>query len=313
MSHLPSLHLVSIVSPAPVELALDDLPPMAQLVSFLSIAEFGSISGAAAKLGRARSTVGRALRSLELHFGARLMVRSRPRMVLTEVGHEVLAVLKEFLAPMGIAMRGIRDARPALRVWAADKGLADVLTRVWSSYRRTDPRRIEWVSSTKEADIRLCAEPSGARVDGEDVFLCADEWVAVSGAGWTGRTDLKVHELTQQKLAFAQPEDALAWQWFLDAERAPFGLVMPDKERSRAVAAGEAVMLVNASHHAADLASGRLVAVSATRRWTGDGLWAHLRDKTARWDQGWSVIKYLRAQFGGGGGDDMGLRRAAPP
>ncbi|MEM1302884.1 MAG: LysR family transcriptional regulator, partial [Pseudomonadota bacterium] len=253
MSYLPPLKFAPCAQITPAvqpSLNVADLPSTAQLTMFLELAEQRSIKATAERLGRARSTVGRTLKMLEWHFGTRLMQRTRPQMTLTPQGRALLDMLQTHFVPLAAAIGQLRAAQPALRVWVADKGVTRILERVWAGYRRKDPRRIVWVNDARDADLRIDCVPEPASGDAEDAFLCADEWVAVSGAGWKGRTDLAPRDLLDYPIAFERAEDALAWQWFADADRPPNGQVMSRRAMARVLKHGQAVALVNASHHA---------------------------------------------------------------
>jgi DNA-binding transcriptional LysR family regulator len=65
---------------------------------FVAVAEAGSFTAAARKLGLAKSVVSEHVRSLEQRCGVRLMERSTRRLRLTQVGEQVLDAAKDVLA-----------------------------------------------------------------------------------------------------------------------------------------------------------------------------------------------------------------------
>jgi DNA-binding transcriptional LysR family regulator len=76
-------------------LAPRDLP---LLPVFVAVAESGSFTAAARRLGLAKSVVSEHVRSLEQRCGMRLMERSTRRLRLTQVGEQVLDAAKDVLA-----------------------------------------------------------------------------------------------------------------------------------------------------------------------------------------------------------------------
>jgi DNA-binding transcriptional LysR family regulator len=89
---------------------------------FVSVAELGSFTAAAAQLGVARSVVTRQIAALEEHLGVKLMVRSTRRLTLTSAGNAYLEkcrvildlvetaeaeAMEESLAPRGQLRLGV--------------------------------------------------------------------------------------------------------------------------------------------------------------------------------------------------------------
>lgn len=89
---------------------------------FVSVAELGSFTAAAAQLGVARSVVTRQIAALEEHLGVKLMVRSTRRLMLTSAGNAYLdkcrvildlvetaeaEAMEESLAPRGQLRLGV--------------------------------------------------------------------------------------------------------------------------------------------------------------------------------------------------------------
>lgn len=73
-------------------MATIDMPALEanDLVLFARVADEGSFSRAAERLGVPKSTVSRRLAALEAHLGERLILRTTRRLTVTDFGHEVL-------------------------------------------------------------------------------------------------------------------------------------------------------------------------------------------------------------------------------
>ncbi|MGD9503063.1 MAG: LysR substrate-binding domain-containing protein [Methyloceanibacter sp.] len=86
----------------------------AALRVFVAIAEAGSMSAAARKLGMPLSTVSRHLKALEDELGTRLITRTTRRLVLTESGRSYAATCREVLDELDDAGRRLagEEAEP---------------------------------------------------------------------------------------------------------------------------------------------------------------------------------------------------------
>ena len=69
---------------------LPDILDWARVPAFLAVAETGSLSAAARRLGQSQPTLGRQIRSLEEQLGVTLFLRQARGLVLTETGAELL-------------------------------------------------------------------------------------------------------------------------------------------------------------------------------------------------------------------------------
>lgn len=78
---------------------------------FVKVAELGSFTAAAAKLGLARSVVTRQIAALEEHLGIKLMIRSTRRLSLTSAGSAYLEKCREVLDLVQEAEDGVREER----------------------------------------------------------------------------------------------------------------------------------------------------------------------------------------------------------
>ncbi len=119
--------------------------------SFLAVAETGSLSAAARRLGLTQPTIGRHVQSLELELGVALFHRQARGMNLTDQG----ATLLEHA-------RAMRQAAEALSLHAAGKssdlkGSVRITASVFSSHHYLPPIIAELRESHPEIDIELVA------------------------------------------------------------------------------------------------------------------------------------------------------------
>lgn len=80
---------------------------------FVAVAEAGSLSGAARRIGQPLSTVSRKISQLEDRLGARLLTRTTRRLALTDVGSRYLAASRRVLADLDEAEQIAVGARAA--------------------------------------------------------------------------------------------------------------------------------------------------------------------------------------------------------
>jgi len=88
------------------------------LLIFARVAEAGSFSRAAERMGLPKSTVSRRITLLEERLGERLMLRTTRRLTLTEFGKELLEHARQVAAEVDAvkALREHRQARPSGRL-----------------------------------------------------------------------------------------------------------------------------------------------------------------------------------------------------
>ena len=88
------------------------------LLIFARVAEAGSFSRAAERIGLPKSTVSRRIALLEEHLGERLMLRTTRRLALTEFGHQLLEHANQVAAEVDAvkALTEYRQARPSGRL-----------------------------------------------------------------------------------------------------------------------------------------------------------------------------------------------------
>lgn len=78
---------------------------------FVRVAELGSFAAAATQMGAARSVVTRQIAALEEHLGAKLMVRSTRRLMLTAEGAAYLDKCRSILEMVEAAEAGVMEDR----------------------------------------------------------------------------------------------------------------------------------------------------------------------------------------------------------
>jgi len=88
------------------------------LLIFARVAEAGSFSRAAERIGLPKSTVSRRISLLEEQLGERLMLRTTRRLTLTEFGHQLLEHARQVAAEVDAvkALTEHRQARPSGRL-----------------------------------------------------------------------------------------------------------------------------------------------------------------------------------------------------
>ena len=88
---------------------------LAALRVFVAIAEAGSLSAAARKLGMPLSTVSRQLKALEEELDTRLITRTTRRLILTESGRSYAATCRQVLDELDDAGRRVAGAQACCR------------------------------------------------------------------------------------------------------------------------------------------------------------------------------------------------------
>ena len=111
--------------------------------SFLAVAETGSLSAAAARLGISQPTLGRHIRALEDHLRVELFSRHPKGLALTQAGADVLPGAQAMRAGMIQAARAAETAAGTVagtvRITASVFMSHHVLPPILAELRRTDP------------------------------------------------------------------------------------------------------------------------------------------------------------------------------
>jgi DNA-binding transcriptional LysR family regulator len=142
---------------------------------FIAVADAGTLSAAARRVGLSVATIGRRLDALEAALGLRLADRSPEGAALTGSGHRVLALAQAGadqlvqIERVAAALRRGEWSDP-VRITATEPIVSEILAPALPALWRSDPRiRIELQSSTevarlasREADIAIrLFEPKG--------------------------------------------------------------------------------------------------------------------------------------------------------
>jgi DNA-binding transcriptional LysR family regulator len=83
----------------------------AQLTAFVAVAEHSSFTRAAAQLGISTPSLSQTIRSLEEHFGVRLLNRTTRSVTLTEAGEELLGKLNPVIEGLRNALDAVDELR----------------------------------------------------------------------------------------------------------------------------------------------------------------------------------------------------------
>jgi DNA-binding transcriptional LysR family regulator len=118
-------------------------PSLRQIEAFLTVAQAGSFSKAAQRLGSTQPGVSQAIRDLEQGLGLRLFDRTTRRVALTEAGAQFRAGAEAALAMLDRAAEGARDMaalrQGRVRLAAPPFLAATVLPGVLAAFRAAHP------------------------------------------------------------------------------------------------------------------------------------------------------------------------------
>ncbi len=146
------------------------------LLIFARVAELGSFSRAAERLGWPKSTVSRRLAALEQQLGEKLLLRTTRRQTLTEFGLQLLEHARQVLAEVDavMALREHRQATPSGRLRVsmpsdvANLLLADTLAAFIALYPAIQldldlsPRRVDLLGEGFDVVVRMGNLPDDA-------------------------------------------------------------------------------------------------------------------------------------------------------
>jgi DNA-binding transcriptional LysR family regulator len=144
------------------------------LVTFAHVAELGSFSRAAEKVGLPKSTVSRRLAALEQLLGERLLLRTTRRQTLTEFGNLLLEHARQVVAEVDAvaALRERRQAAPSGRLRVSMPSdiavllLADALAAFVAAYPEISleldlsARRVDLLSEGFDVALRMGELPN---------------------------------------------------------------------------------------------------------------------------------------------------------
>jgi DNA-binding transcriptional LysR family regulator len=160
---------------------------------FVSVAELGTLTAAARKVHVTQPALTFALKRLEDEVGAVLVVRSRPKVGLTEAGRAFLPHARAALASVNDGLRAVEEVTGlragSVSIGAGATACTYYLPPILAEYRRLWPkvailvreaptRELESGLAAGELDLALVSTDDGARGD----FFCDDELVLVAGS-----------------------------------------------------------------------------------------------------------------------------------
>lgn len=170
-----------------------------ELATFLAVADCGSFSAAAERLGRVQSNVTARIRSLEERLGAKLFERGRQGASLTEAGAALLErarLAAELLAEGERAVRDRAAGQSVLRLGAMESTAAARLPAVLLRARALAPAlRLQLTTGATDELIRAVLE---RRLDAAFV------------AGGTDLEALEARPVFRERLVLVEPAGGLA-------------------------------------------------------------------------------------------------------
>jgi DNA-binding transcriptional LysR family regulator len=120
-----------------------DRMQLSQLAYFVAVAEEGSFTRAAERVGVAQPSLSQQVKALETDLGAQLVHRTRGQVGLTASGETLLPVARRMLADAETARREIRElaelGRGRVRLGATPSVCTGLLPAVLADYRRKYP------------------------------------------------------------------------------------------------------------------------------------------------------------------------------
>lgn len=164
--------IVSMMEQSSVETGIDPN----DLLIFARVAELGSFSRAAERLGLPKSTVSRRLAALEQRMGERLLLRTTRRQTLTEFGLQLLEHARQLVAELDAVgvLREQRQAAPSGRLRVSMPGdfanmvLVDSLAAFMALHPAItleldlSPRRVDLLGEGFDVAVRMGELPDDA-------------------------------------------------------------------------------------------------------------------------------------------------------
>lgn len=165
------------------------------LLIFARVAEAGSFTRAAERLGLPKSTVSRRISVLEERLGERLMLRTTRRLALTEFGNQLLEHARQIAAEVD-AVRALsehRQARPSgrLRVSMPSDFATLLLTDTLAAFIALhpavsleldlSPRRVDLIGENFDLAVRMGELPDDASLAARRIAVFAGGLYAAPG------------------------------------------------------------------------------------------------------------------------------------
>jgi DNA-binding transcriptional LysR family regulator len=192
---------------------------LALLEALVSIAESGSISGAARRLKTQQPTLSRQLQALEKRCGAVLLRRDTHRMTLTEAGRQMLGDARAILAFVEEAEQRVRNDQTELhghlRLFATVDFGQFLFTRLIASFMQRHPNiTAELFYSNRP--VRMIEEGCDAGLIAGEV---TDDAVVAWPAGQIHRCLAAAPSLIESRPAVEKPADLKTWPWLALSSR----------------------------------------------------------------------------------------------
>ena len=200
----------------------------AELQAFLAVADHGSFSLAAGKLGVSRSVLSQVIRDLEERLGVRLLNRTTRSVAPSQAGERLLARLRPAMADLAGAVADVAQSAGkvtgVLRInashWAAIHLLAPLVGPFLAEYPDlrleivADDRLVDIVGGRFDAGVRL-----GEKVERDMIAIQvggALRMVAVASPDYIGRHGKPLHprDLTAHRcITTWWPTDLTPYRW----------------------------------------------------------------------------------------------------
>ncbi|MEO6972541.1 MAG: LysR family transcriptional regulator [Rhodoferax sp.] len=114
-----------------------------QLRAFLAVARTGSFTAAAERLFVTQSALSSLIKELESVMGVRLMDRSSRRILLTDIGRELVPLVEKILQDLDLMVAGVADVKALkkglVRIAAPQLMSCTLLTEFMAAYGREHP------------------------------------------------------------------------------------------------------------------------------------------------------------------------------
>jgi DNA-binding transcriptional LysR family regulator len=129
-----------------------------RLVAFVAVVEVGSLTGAAARLGLAKTMVSKHMQLLEAELGVTLLMRTTRRLSLTEAGRAFFDASRDVLQAteeaVEIARTGLKNPQGTLRVGAPiDYGTAVIAPLLVELQRSHPSLKVELLCADRYVDL----------------------------------------------------------------------------------------------------------------------------------------------------------------
>jgi len=255
------------------------LPPTSGLRALEAAARHLSYTRAAEELSVTQSAVSHQIRHIEEMWEIQLFERRGRRLVLTEAGHALVPIIREFLQRLTSALEELAgatdDETGSLRISLLQSFAFKWLVPRLGEFNRQHPEINVWISTSEELtdlnreDVDLAIRLGYGHWPGLYVRFLFREYVfPVASPGFLERhgrpetpKDLLKYPLIQRTSLDICPR----WRdWFRDAKvrvrSLPRGTHLPDTGMGVLAAIdGQGIALARSAHVMADLEAGRLV------------------------------------------------------